>query len=80
MDKESSPEGFINEAPNVESPMSNIASDLSKSSLDSGSAKKRHFPRSKGMSQNYPVDAKGLSCLSEIKFDNEIMCEEILLK
>ncbi|KAG5332887.1 MPIP phosphatase, partial [Acromyrmex heyeri] len=37
------------EAVNMESPMSSIASDLSRSSLDSGSAKKRHFPRSKGI-------------------------------
>ncbi|EGI68838.1 hypothetical protein G5I_02491 [Acromyrmex echinatior] len=35
------------EAMNMESPMSSIASDLSRSSLDSGSAKKRYFPRSK---------------------------------
>jgi len=40
-------------AMNMESPMSSIASDLSRSSLDSGSAKKRHFPRSKGMLQKY---------------------------
>ncbi|KYN43280.1 M-phase inducer phosphatase [Trachymyrmex septentrionalis] len=44
-----SSERSLAETMNMESPMSNIASDLSKSSLDSGSAKKRHFPRSKGI-------------------------------
>ncbi|XP_011160615.1 cdc25-like protein phosphatase twine isoform X2 [Solenopsis invicta] len=53
MDGESSTEGALGEAPIFESPMSNIASDLSKSSLDSGSAKKRHFPRSKGTSSAF---------------------------
>lgn len=48
MDGESSPGESLSEAPNVESPMSNITNDLSRSSLDSGSAKKRHFSRLKG--------------------------------
>ncbi|KYQ49116.1 hypothetical protein ALC60_11843 [Trachymyrmex zeteki] len=48
MDGDSASSGkFFAEAMNMESPMSNIASDLSRSSLDSGSAKKHHFPRSK---------------------------------
>ncbi|KYM80884.1 hypothetical protein ALC53_08697 [Atta colombica] len=48
-----SSERSLAKAMNMESPMSSIASDLSRSSLDSGSAKKRHFPRSKGMLQKY---------------------------
>ncbi|XP_071558862.1 uncharacterized protein [Temnothorax nylanderi] len=50
MDGGASPGVPLGEASNVdiESPMSNIANDLSRSSLDSGGSKKRHFSRSKG--------------------------------
>ncbi|XP_012523989.2 M-phase inducer phosphatase isoform X2 [Monomorium pharaonis] len=56
MDGGSSPGKSLGEATNVESPMSNIASDLSKSSLDSGSAKKRHFSRLRGILDAFHVN------------------------
>lgn len=78
MEGMSSPGGFSDVGIEA-SPMSSIISDLSRSTLDSGGAKKHPFQRSKGKSRLRKcwVDAKDLLYFSS-KVGNKIRGSEVI--